>query len=129
VCAYCPGECRAVIVPLDLPRTVPAGEPFALRVRCRNTSIKPWYLRPSLTSGVHCSFVVTDTHGLTMSVGRAGLFDAVVEPDASLELTLPVSALRKPGHYFVMVDMIDEQHCSFFQTGSEPLEWEFEVRE
>jgi hypothetical protein len=126
---YCPGECSAVIEPLDIPATVPAGEPFAARVRVRNTSVKPWQLRPGITSGVHVSFVVLDSHAMTRSVGRAGLYDGVIEPGESVELTLPVPAVRAAGRYTLMVDGIDERHCNFFQAGSEPLEWEFEVRE
>jgi hypothetical protein len=125
---YCPGECRAALEPLDLPRAVPAGEPFGGRVRCRNISVKPWRLRPGASAGVHASVVVTDARGATMSVGRAGLFDAEVAPGQSIDLTLPVPAVRLPGRYRLTVDMIDEQHCNFFQVGSEPLEWEFEVR-
>jgi hypothetical protein len=126
---YCPGECRADIEPLDVPRTVPAGEPFGARFRFHNNSVKPWRLRPGITAGVHASFVVTGARGATFAVGRAGFFDAVVEPGESIDLTLPVPALRAPGRYLLTVDLIDEQHCNFFQTGSEPLEWEFEVRE
>jgi len=125
---YCPGECRAVIEPLDVLRVVPAGEPFGARIRCHNISVKPWHLRPGVTSGVHASCVVISDQACTWSVSRAGLFEAVVQPGESIELTLPVLAPWKPGRYTLIVDMIDEQHCNFFQTGSEPLEWEFEVR-
>jgi hypothetical protein len=126
---YCPGECRASVEPLDLPRAVAAGEPFACRVRCRNTSVKVWHLRPGAGSGIHASFVAGDVSGGTLSVGRGGLFDAAVAPGESIDLTLPVPAIRVPGHYTLLVDMVDEQQCNFFQTGSEPLEWEFDVRE
>lgn len=126
---YCPGECRAALEPLDMPRAVPAGEPFGCRVRCRNTSVKPWHLCPGVSAGVHASFVVSDARGVTLSVGRGGLFDAEVAPGEGIDLTLPVPAVRGPGRYTLTVDMIDEQHCNFFQVGSEPLEWEFEVRE
>jgi hypothetical protein len=126
---YCPGECRADIEPLEVPRSVPPGEPFPVRVRLHNTSVKPWHLRPGLTSGVHVTFVVTDTHAAPVTQGKGGLLEAVVEPGTSIDLTLPVPALRRPGRYTLMVDVVDEQHCTFFQTGSEPLECEFEVRE
>ena len=73
--------------------------------------------------------MVSDERAAVAAMGQAGLFDAEVAPGASIDLTLPVPALRRPGRYTMMVDMIDEQHCNFVQTGSEPLEWEFEVRE
>jgi hypothetical protein len=126
---YCPGVCRAEIEPLDLPRAVPAGEPFGGRVRCRNTSGRPWHFWPRVNAGVHATFVVTDAWGRTLTVGRAGLFEAEVAPGDSIDLTLPVPALHVPGLYTLAVDMMDEQQCSFFQVGSEPLEWEFEVRD
>jgi hypothetical protein len=126
---YCPGACRAVIEPLDLPHAVPRGEPFAGRVRFRNTSVEPWRLRPGITCGIHAQFVVTNARGITVALGKAGLFDAVVGPGESIDLTLPVPALQWPGRFTLTVDLIDEQQCNFFQTGSEPLEWEFEVRE
>jgi hypothetical protein len=124
---YCPGVCRATIEPLDPPRTVPAGEPFAVRVRCRNTSERPWRFSPWESAGVHAQFGVTGAGGTLVAHGRGGLFDAEVVPGECIDLTLPLPALHAPGRYLLWVDMIDEQHCNFFQTGSEPLEWEFEV--
>jgi hypothetical protein len=126
---YCPGFCRADIEPLDLPRTVPAGEPFGCRVRCHNTSDKLWRFWPRVNAGVHATFAVTDAWGRALAIGRAGLFEAEVAPGESIDLTVPVPALRVPGRYTLTVDMMDEQQCSFFQVGSEPLEWEFDVRD
>jgi hypothetical protein len=91
--------------------------------------VKPWHLRPGLTSGIHAVVTVSDARGATVTGGWAGLFDAEVAPGNSIELTLPVPALRQPGRYTLRVDLIDGQLCGFIQTGSEPLEWEFEVRE
>jgi hypothetical protein len=126
---YCPGVCRAAIELLDPPRTVPAGEPFAIRVRCHNLSERPWRFSPWESAGVHVQFGVTDCHGTLRARGRSGLFDAEVAPGENIDLTLPLPALHDAGRYQLWVDMIEEQHCNFFQTGSEPLEWEFEVRE
>jgi protein tyrosine/serine phosphatase len=127
---YCPGPCRAGLELLDPPRSVPAGEPIAFRVRCHNLSDRPWRFCPWESGGVHATFVVSDlSGGSPQYMGRAGLFDAEVAPGDSIDLTLPVPARRTPGRYTLMVDMMEEQHCNFFQTGSEPLEWEFEVRE
>ena len=63
-----------------------------------------------------------------MATDRAGLFDAVVEPGQGIDLTLALPALQA-GRYRLLVDMIDEEQCWFFQTGSEPLEREIEVRD
>jgi len=125
---YCPGEYRAVLEPHDVPRTVRAGEPFAAVVRCHNTSVAPWHLRPGITSGTHLWFMVTDAHAGIAALGLAGLFEAEVAPGQSIDLTLPVPALRLPGRYTLTADLNrDGNH--FVQAGSEPLEWEFEVRE
>jgi hypothetical protein len=126
---YCPGECSARIEPLEVPAVVRPNEPFACRVRCRNTSLKPWRLCAGTRAGIHASFVVTNPRGRIVVAGRAGLFDAVVEPGESIDLTLPVSPLGEPGPHLLIVDMVDEQHCTFYQAGSEPLQRGFEVRE
>ncbi|HEX5273370.1 MAG TPA: tyrosine-protein phosphatase [Gemmataceae bacterium] len=124
---YCPGPCRASIEGLDLPHTVPLGEPIAIRVRCRNLSDRPWRFSPWENAGVHATFSLHDPEGTPLLLDRAGLFDAEVPPGGSIDLTLPLPAQTRPGRYVLTVDMIEEQHCNFFQTGSEPLEWEFEV--
>ncbi len=126
---YCPGLCRADIEAIDPPHAVAAGEPFAFRVRCRNRSDRPWHLCPWDSGGVHVALSLCDTTGHPLGLSRAGMFVADVAPGESIDLTLPVAAPREPGRYLVMVDLMEEQHCNFFQTGSEPLEWEFEVRE
>jgi hypothetical protein len=128
---YCPGEYRADIEPLDMPSDISPGEPFPARVRVSNTSVKPWHLRPGTTSGIHAKFLVRDAQGFWVSerMGQAGLLDAVVAPGESIDLTLVVPAPRRLGRYTLTVDLRDEPVCDFFQTGSEPLEWDFEVRE
>jgi hypothetical protein len=126
---YCPGECRAEIEVLQMPAVAPPGEPFGVRVRCRNTSVKPWRLSPGMTAGIHATFVVANARGRCVAVGRAGQFHAEVTPGESIDLTLVVPALHEPGRYRLLVDMVDEQHCCFYQAGSEPLEREFVVGE
>jgi hypothetical protein len=105
------------------------GKPTALALRVCNTSIKAWRLRPETNAGIHALFTLFDDRGATLYEGRAGLFDAEVPPGASINLTLALPAVSRPGKVRLFVDMVDEQHCSFFQAGSEPLELELEVRE
>jgi hypothetical protein len=126
---YCPGPCRSALEPLNPPAFVPCGQPFVLRVRCRNTSPEPWRLSPAPTAGIHLSFVLHNDQYHCLGTGRAGLFDAVVPPGGSIDLTVALPALPKPGRYHVLLDMMDEQHCCFYQTGSEPLEQELDARE
>jgi len=125
---YCPGECRCRIELLAAPAWVTKGEPFAVRVRVHNTSIKPWRLRPGTGAGIHARVVLYDETARGVATERAGLFDAEVAPGRSIDLTLALPAVSQPGRYLLVVDMIDETHCCFFQAGSEPLEQELEVR-
>ncbi len=125
---YAGGPCRARVEPLDLPQSVRAGLPFGVRLRFHNTSERPWHLRPEASAGIHAWFVVTNSHAQVLTMTRSGFLEAEVPPGQSIDLTLPVPAIPSPGHYVLSVDMIEESHCSFSQVGSEPWEWEFEVR-
>jgi protein tyrosine phosphatase (PTP) superfamily phosphohydrolase (DUF442 family) len=126
---YCPGECRCKLELLQPPPWLPLGKPCALALRAHNTSIKTWYLRAGNNAGIHAAFNLFDVQGHEVLSGRTGLFDAEVPPGQSIDLTLALPAVGVPGHYILVIDMVDEQHCNFFQTGSELLEWELEVRE
>jgi protein tyrosine phosphatase (PTP) superfamily phosphohydrolase (DUF442 family) len=126
---YCPGECRAE---LELPRAptyLLRGKSEALALHVRNTSIKTWRLRPETNAGIHAMFTLFDEHGATIYEGRAGLFHAEVPPGATIDLTLALPPIAKPGKVRLVIDMVDEQHCGFSQAGSESLELELEVRE
>ncbi|HXG12935.1 MAG TPA: tyrosine-protein phosphatase [Gemmataceae bacterium] len=125
---YCPGVCRCELELLEPLEAVPPGRPFAVRVRARNTSFRTWRLRRGTAAGVHASYVVYNHHQHKAASGEGGLFEAEVPPGRSIDLTLALPAL-KPGRYRLLVDMTDGQHCWFLQTGSEPLEQEFVVRE
>jgi protein tyrosine/serine phosphatase len=126
---YCPGECRCALELLEVPCKVERGKPFVLKLRSRNTSIRTWQLRAGTNAGIHAVANVYDSQNRIVTTGRAGLFDAEVAPGESIDLILVVPAIRQPGRYRVMVDMADEQICSFYQAGSEPREWEIEVGE
>jgi hypothetical protein len=119
---YCPGECRCRIEPLDVPARIPCGRPTALRVRVHNTSVKTWRLRAGTNAGIHAAFSLCDAQDRSVAMGRAGLFNAEVAPGQSIDLTLALPAVQTPGTYRLVVDLIDEQQCMFFQTGSELLE-------
>jgi hypothetical protein len=113
---------------VETPTAQPANEPFPLRVRARNISTHAWRMSPFLTAGIHLSFLVWDERGEQVAGGRAGHFEAEVAPGEAVDVTVPLPALHRPGRYRVFVDLIDEQRCLFYQTGSEPLEGEILVR-
>jgi protein tyrosine phosphatase (PTP) superfamily phosphohydrolase (DUF442 family) len=126
---YCPGPCWATLEFLEPPPVIPCHEPVALRVRAHNTSVKPWRFRPGSDAGIHVRYTVHDDQfQLAAPVGRSGLRVADVPPGGSIDLTLALPPLPEPGRYHLLVDLCDEQHCCFFQTGSEPLQCDLEVR-
>jgi protein tyrosine phosphatase (PTP) superfamily phosphohydrolase (DUF442 family) len=127
--AYCPGECRCTFEPLELPARLALGQPGRIRLRVHNTGLGIWRFRPENHTGFHLGFVLKDTEDRGVLSGRAGLFAAEVAPQESIDLTLVVPAVGKAGRYRLLVDMVDEQHCWFYQTGSEPLERELEVHD
>jgi hypothetical protein len=141
---YCPGECRAELTPLsplapggqrtedrgqktEAVLRIPADRPSGVRVRAHNTSVKPWRLRPGNSAGIHMIYQVLDLDDRLLVEGRAGLFHATVAPGESIDLTCLLPALAA-GRYRFRADMIDEQHASFFQAGSEPLVLDLSVR-
>jgi hypothetical protein len=127
---YCAGECScsiALLPPATSPQPAPRGRPFGVPVRCTNTSVKPWLLRPGNNAGVHASWFLFDDNYQLVGNGRSGLFERTVAPGDSVDLTLSLPPLSVAGRYRLCVDMEDERHARFFQEGSEPLFVELEV--
>jgi hypothetical protein len=125
---YCPGEGRA-----DLTLLAPAGtlhlpewRTVALRLRCRNTSVKPWHFQPGTNAGIHARYELFDEAGRGVGEDRAGLFHVTVAPGEHLDVTLVLPPLTR-GRYLLRADLVDEQHGSFLQLGNEPLFRELEV--
>jgi protein tyrosine phosphatase (PTP) superfamily phosphohydrolase (DUF442 family) len=127
--AYCPGECRCAIEPLEVPTHLRRGQPACIRVRVHNTSLGAWHFCPENHTGFHMVFVLKDREDRGVIAGRAGLFRAEVLPGQSIDLTLALPAVAQVGRYRLLADMVDEQHCTFYQTGSEPLERELDVHD
>jgi protein tyrosine phosphatase (PTP) superfamily phosphohydrolase (DUF442 family) len=126
---YTAGETFCQLEWLEKPGSVRAGESFAVRLRAHNVTAHPWRMSPSRSAGVHVCYLVWDDTGRQVDGGRAGLFEAEVAAGESVEVTVPLSGLSRPGRYRLFLDLIDERRCLFFQTGSEPLEEEFVVRD
>ena len=125
---YCPGNCWAELALLEPPPArVPAGHATALRLRVRNASRQSWELKPLVTAGVHLGCHIYDDQDRVVDVVKTGLRDAVVPAGATADFTLVLPPLRTPGRYRLQLDMVDEQQCWFYQTGSEPLEVELRV--
>jgi hypothetical protein len=128
---YCPGECRCefqVLGPWARPLPVRPGVTIPFAVRCYNTSVKPWHMRAESNVGIHASFTLLDDQGRIVCDGRGGLMDRTVRPGEWVDLTLAIPVHKLWGRYELRVDLVDEQHAYFMQTGCEPLIWELEVR-
>ena len=75
------------------------------------------------------TFKVMNEPGNVIYEGRAGMLDTVIAPGEKIEVILTVPPITITGNYRLMVDMIEEGHCWFHQTGSEPWEEELVIRE
>jgi protein tyrosine phosphatase (PTP) superfamily phosphohydrolase (DUF442 family) len=104
------------------------GEPLGYRVRVRNTGSGAWRMRVGSLAGVHVAYQVWDK-GSLLAEGRAGLFDRKVAPGETVSVTLVVKPIPRAGRFRLLVDMVEEQHCWFYQAGSEPHEEELVVVE
>jgi hypothetical protein len=100
-----------------------------VQVRARNTGSLPWRFNPMPGAGTHLWFVLRNANGGEVFSGKTGLRDAQVQPGATIDLELPLPAFPALGQYWLVLDMVDEQHGMFFQMGSEPLELRLDVRE
>ena len=85
-------------------------------------------MRPMETAGVHVFFHVWDAEGNGVADGKAGLLDAAVPPGATFEVTMVLPPLAA-GWHWMTVDLIEENHCIFYQVASQSWEGELIVRE
>ena len=127
---YRGGQCQSSIEEVTpLQRSWRVHEPLGFRVRVRNTSGQTWHFKPTRTAGMHVGFQIWDSAGHSVATGRGGMFEKTVAPGESLTVTLVAPPVKRAGHYRMMIDMIEEGHCWFFQIGSEPWEEEIDVRD
>jgi hypothetical protein len=124
---YRPGPYWAFIEPLEVPEKLMFGKPAAARFRVHNRSQFPWQFKKGLSYGYHLRYLLrTDDRKLAWT-GGAGYFEHVLPAGESIELTLNLPAIRKPGRYHLRVDMAEENTCWFFMVGSPTFETELVV--
>jgi protein tyrosine phosphatase (PTP) superfamily phosphohydrolase (DUF442 family) len=126
---YRPGHCWAQIEPLQVPDHLGLGRPAAAKFRVHNRSRLPWQFRQAAHVGVHLRCFLLHENGSYGVLSAAGFFDQQVGPGGSIDLTVPLPALTKPGKYSLLVDMSDEQSCWFFMVGSPPYRHTVEVKD
>ena len=104
------------------------GKAMGWRVKVRNTGVRTWSMRANSQVGMHLAYQIWD--GAVMLIeGRAGLFDKEVAPGESVEMTLVTPPLGVAGRFRLIAGMAEEDHCWFYQAGSEPHEEELWIRE
>ena len=123
---WCDARFEKVARLFETPRL---GQPLQYDVTVRNTSDRAWQLRALKTAGFHVTFKVTDEARNIIHEGRAGMMDRLVQPGEALQVVMIVPPLRNAGRYLLQVDMIEEGHCWFHQTGSQLWEEELAIRE
>jgi protein tyrosine phosphatase (PTP) superfamily phosphohydrolase (DUF442 family) len=122
---WCDAHFEKVERLFDSPRV---GKHLEFDVVVQNTSSVPWHFQPLKTAGHHVTFKVMNEQQNVVFEGRAGMVDRVVAPGEKIQMVMIVPPLAK-GDYRLVVDMIEEGHCWFHQTGSAPWEEELAIRE
>jgi protein tyrosine phosphatase (PTP) superfamily phosphohydrolase (DUF442 family) len=125
---YAPPDCRCDLTPVQLPDHVPLGQPSGIVIRCRNTGTKNWKFRPGTNAGFHLHWQLWGPAGDFLGEDQSGMLEAIVSPDEKIDLTIALPSLHQNGRHHLFIDLADEQHCYFHQTGSEPLELDIEAR-
>jgi hypothetical protein len=124
--AWCDAKFEKVERLFDEPRV---GQPLQYDLIVRNSSDAAWQFRPLKTAGYHVTFKVLDAAYNVVHEGRAGMMDRLVQPGEKINVVMIVPPIRIKGQYRLQVDMIEEGHCWFHQTGSELWEEELAIRE
>jgi protein tyrosine phosphatase (PTP) superfamily phosphohydrolase (DUF442 family) len=117
----CPGKYSCRIDVLEGPTGTRLPDVSQFRVRVTNTGQAPWQLSSDNCTGNHLGYYVLDDFNRPTGLGRAGLIDLQVPPQGHVDLTLVVRWPPGAGRLRLVADMLEEQHCFFHSTGSEPL--------
>jgi len=102
------------------------GEYIDCHVDACNTGIRPWQMHSVQAAGMHLNFWVRNENDLEVTRGVAGLFEATVMPGDKRRLQFAIPPLQA-GRYQLFATLEDARNFHLYQTGSEPLEVEFEV--
>jgi hypothetical protein len=123
---WCDARFEKVERLFDIPRI---GRALEYNVVVRNTSTSTWHFRPLKTAGHHVTFKVINEDQTVIFEGRGGMLQADVPPEEKIAVVVIVPPIRQTGNYLLQVDMIEEGHCWFHQTGSDLWEEELTIRE
>jgi hypothetical protein len=125
---YRGGWCQCRIEQVERLGEPRAFQPLGYRLRVRNTGHTTWRVRPTITAGIHVGCRLCDDRGGDVYEGRGGLMEAEIAPGEVFE-AVAVLPLPKAGSYRLLLDLVEEGHCWFYQAGSEPWEEELVIHE
>jgi hypothetical protein len=123
---WCDARFEKVEPLFEIPRIRQA---LQYNVVVRNTSDTPWQFKPLKTAGHHVVFKLINQQQTVVYEGRAGMLEKTVQPGESIQVLVIVPPMISTGYYRLQIDMIEEGHCWFHQTGSELWEQELLIRE
>ena len=123
---WCDARFEKVERLFDDPRV---GQALEYNVVVHNSSNAAWQFRSFKTAGHHVAFKVMNEQQNVIFEGRAGMLDRCVLPGEKIQVVMIVPPIAMKGNYRLLVDMIEEWHCWFHQTGSAPWEEELVIRE
>jgi protein tyrosine phosphatase (PTP) superfamily phosphohydrolase (DUF442 family) len=140
---YCPDRYRARLELLsDLPTQAAPGESLRATVRVTNQGTFSWRLTDLETTGDRLGARIIGPYeqlpedplsifrapsGPAIDVARSGLEFGVMAPDSERDFELRFSAPKKPGHYVLQIDMVDEMIHWFSDLGFPGILHELEV--
>ncbi|HEV3470924.1 MAG TPA: hypothetical protein VG148_16495 [Pyrinomonadaceae bacterium] len=115
---------RARVESLDAPAAMRAGEKRALRFRVENRGGATWPARGNEINWYQVNLGdrwLDPAGGLVNDMDARAALPFDLAPGASVELTLGVTAPRRPGDYVLEIDLVHEGITFFRDKGSRPL--------
>ncbi|VTS06030.1 tyrosine-protein phosphatase [Tuwongella immobilis] len=119
---YCPDDAKGDLEVETIASPIRVGQPWNLRVKATNRSIRDWRFQPGLATGVHALFQLIREDGSIAQRGIAGQFHRIVPPGESISLLLPIVPPEQPGQYALVVELIAADRTAFGQLGGAPLQ-------
>lgn len=138
--AYRPGFCWAQLEPLHPPKEWAVDQPQLVHIRLYNRSKEDWQFRTAANMGIHLRGYIEPVeatpprwanpfaHKPLRKALAAGFMNVTVKPDASIDLSVAIPALKKPGKYTLYLDIYDEAKGCFGESvGSPPWKTTVEI--
>lgn len=113
------------------PGILAKGAAIDLSVSIRNTGDTLWLNGQTVRAGVVMPGVkILNEGGATVSeLHGHPLLPRSVVPGATVTLDVRLIAPKETGNYTAMIDLVDQHVCWFAERGSQPLVFNFEVRD